>query len=1312
MSRRPRRFVPEFSSRLERRLLLKAGAGRYGEYLASIAQDGSDMVAPAAGTGIQADGFSDIHLTVKGIPAAKTITSVTVATSDDVWGPGHYEAYFVRTDATTCDVYVESPHTGPRTYAVTLSYFSDADGDGVNDIPGDSSHSGTADISNTTPFQVLPPPRAVGPSAPALSVTDLGYGSGSEDIANASSSPGADGRADYRLAINGILAGYNQVSTVPGGSSAYGNYVTLTDGTNTWSSQPTWPDFARPAGSWDAELIPGADYYGTSTPPNQQVLFFQLPAGAAPPGDMVLTVYYIGGLTDTCGPFSLKDRGSAPAASQPNPFALTNVPGLHASWAGQTTAAVAGAKAGSVKVALDGLPATAISSMVLSNATAVSWVYANDAAPSNVSAFNLPLYYQAGAIYFAPDRSESGSTLSLRIHFADGTTTYLTFAGGPVDFRLYDPAPSSPSSPVVAGPDDVSSSADPRRLETILNTAGYVELTAGVYDIPYQVVISHPVRVIADPGVTLRFTTGGRAWDSLIRIEASHVQLDGFAVGVADAYRCSNNLYDPSAFVRVAGSGADMMVDVRLTNLVLRQSAVAPGSDPNGLVGFRSGPLTSGVVDSVTFIGQAALIAGGPWRVTNSDYQGALAGADVYQAFTTRDDAHDLVIANNRVHQAIAGGITRRFLYMRAATDTAISGNAVYGGIGSPAAGSGWPNTPESLLTDDTDPFYVGVPASVSGDGYLLKVNTLRTGDAPAPGDVVSILDPSYSGGRWFRIAQVLDAHTYLMLDPLPAGLNTTISIAYGYFHNTIDHNTWDFAGTGMDARNISVALYGAQFDVSVTNNVIHAAATGNGAEGTVDSILVGGSRTQPPPGARGTYPAGDMWAQLPCFEVTVSGNLLEDANPIRVFSTGDRRVRDTSDLLFFEGTLADNTSALSVAYLAGAGVTARIPTIEVGDPYVVNTAQYTLTITGNAAVLPPGASTVGVIRYNGGLAGSPAEIALTSAPAAPTGPAAKANSVQTVIDVSWTATAGAGATLIERSPDGLTGWTQVATVAAGTSTYRDADVVAGRSYSYRVRTRGDVGTSPYSATSSATAGSPAVLTVRSLNQDGSNYVQQSPGGGAGTDTIQDVHLALSGLGALPVATIDLTGQGGRWQYNAPFGSSNTNGVWRAELVRTGLSSVASLYFEAAGPIAPGEAFTVTVTYADGSTQTATFSGVSVTNPDLRVPGVTVPPTTTGQSGGTSTSSPGTSSPGASSPGTSSTGGSPGTITSTTTQPGSSSSSSSSSGVTKASPRAIRQALVKARRQAAILRQLQKQAIRRAALAQRQTKAAARHHLS
>ncbi|MEO7754869.1 MAG: fibronectin type III domain-containing protein, partial [Terracoccus sp.] len=95
------------------------------------------------------------------------------------------------------------------------------------------------------------------------------------------------------------------------------------------------------------------------------------------------------------------------------------------------------------------------------------------------------------------------------------------------------------------------------------------------------------------------------------------------------------------------------------------------------------------------------------------------------------------------------------------------------------------------------------------------------------------------------------------------------------------------------------------------------------------------------------------------------------------------------------------------------------------------------------------------------------------TAPAAPSGLVATAPSA-TAVDLSWVDNASdETAYAVERSLNGTDGWTSAASLAAGTTTFRDTGLTASTSYSYRVRATNAVGPSTWSNVATATTQAP-----------------------------------------------------------------------------------------------------------------------------------------------------------------------------------------------------------------------------------------------
>jgi hypothetical protein len=144
-----------------------------------------------------------------------------------------------------------------------------------------------------------------------------------------------------------------------------------------------------------------------------------------------------------------------------------------------------------------------------------------------------------------------------------------------------------------------------------------------------------------------------------------------------------------------------------------------------------------------------------------------------------------------------------------------------------------------------------------------------------------------------------------------------------------------------------------------------------------------------------------------------------------------------------------------------------------------------------------------------------------SGAPSAPAGLAATAAS-SSQINLSWSASAGAGSYQIQRSPDGSTGWTQVGSTSSGLS-YSDTSLTGATTYFYRVTGSNSVGASPPSNVVSATTGTALTYTQSPQGTWVGNY-------GASAYALLGWN-GSSDLISLPQATLSLD-QGARWSWN------------------------------------------------------------------------------------------------------------------------------------------------------------------------------------
>ncbi|MGD0992531.1 MAG: Ig-like domain-containing protein [Gemmatimonadales bacterium] len=138
-------------------------------------------------------------------------------------------------------------------------------------------------------------------------------------------------------------------------------------------------------------------------------------------------------------------------------------------------------------------------------------------------------------------------------------------------------------------------------------------------------------------------------------------------------------------------------------------------------------------------------------------------------------------------------------------------------------------------------------------------------------------------------------------------------------------------------------------------------------------------------------------------------------------------------------------------------------------------TAPTTLTVSANTTGLAAGSYPATITVYAAGASNTPQAVPVTltvlpPSPAAPSGLKARANSVE--IDLSWTdnSTNETGFAINRCTGSGCTGFSQVGTVSANGTSYRDASMQPNTVYCYQVSAYNAGGSSP--ASSSVCAGS------------------------------------------------------------------------------------------------------------------------------------------------------------------------------------------------------------------------------------------------
>lgn len=269
------------------------------------------------------------------------------------------------------------------------------------------------------------------------------------------------------------------------------------------------------------------------------------------------------------------------------------------------------------------------------------------------------------------------------------------------------------------------------------------------------------------------------------------------------------------------------------------------------------------------------------------------------------------------------------------------------------------------------------------------------------------------------------------------------------------------------------------------------------------------------------------------------------------------------------------------------------------GSPLATQPA-FTWTVSGGQSIGTNGWFTAGssaggpytVTAASGSVSGT---ATLTVTPPGPAGlTAAGASTSQ--INLAWGAVTGATGYKVERSPDGVNGWTQIAAPTA--AAYSDTGLTAGTLYSYRVRATLSTGDTAAGSAASAvtTAAQPTGLTATpgnrtiSLNWPGEDggysynlYRGTTPGGEGTTPT-------KTGLNSTPFVDTGLT-DGTTYYYQISAVNDSGESVLSAEVSATPAPPPAppSSTLTSAQAIALAQAFCQAISAPVTATPTATW---------------------------------------------------------------------------------------------------------------------------
>lgn len=862
-----------------------------------VGQDRHDLVgrsSTAASNGIQ-----DIRLALSDLPTDLAVSSAEVrGHGGGIWsynGNGvHWAAAFVRVPGSSnADIFFEpyKVEVG-RPFSVRL-WFEDGSTSLVS-IAG-----GVADPTFRMPEAVAQPSWV---------------GQDGSDRVGPGPSVGPDGRQDAVIALANLSAGVAIDGVDVRGPDAL-----------------AWQSGANVRGLPNAELV------RDPADPSLGRLYVQ-PDVDLDGLPLSLTISYADGTLDLV---ELRAGPTDPGLAVPRPASVPIRPeAVSGRWLGQADDPVAGL--GAVSVELAGLPAgrTVVAASLSGTDRGVTWSYSTPAGSSvGVEPNARPLAFRRNtgdptraSIAFPPEKDETGTTMTLRLAFDDGSISIVRFDGGFADVSRRAARPSSSS--VVARPGD--------DLQALANSYGTIRLTAGEYRLDRPLALNRPVTLTADPGATLRFSqpASSSPWGSAIVIHHGNTTLEGFAVRFDGPVRWDWTVpYDPAVIASTdtrSPSIGSTKVGIVLSNLDLEGPPASSNSGPwersAGLINLASAEDGSVVGNSLR--GGTVRVLGGPWQLSGNTYTGAMPGTWAYDVFAMTN-AHDVDVLDNVASPLPGSGKTYRFLVMtQNGSEIRVERNRVEGLGPRDDDAQPHPNAPEVILTEAYRVNFEGMPSGLSADGSILQIPTPQ-GDLIRSGDVVAVLSGSLAG-QWRRVAQVIDQRTLVLDSPLPTDRPIgAVSVSGGFVDLEIRDNLVDVRG-GSEAS--PLVLAGAHFDARVSGNRFLGGANVRLASSASERTVHWG------------------WTHTPMFGVRFSSNTIEDS--LTGLVAGLARypwAKSSRGRTYFDAEIADNLFSWSPGFFRGTGRTAAPAAMRIGHSRSIDPLESRVVSSGNSIKVPPG---------------------------------------------------------------------------------------------------------------------------------------------------------------------------------------------------------------------------------------------------------------------------------------------------------------------------------------------------------------------
>ena len=471
-----------------------------------------------------------------------------------------------------------------------------------------------------------------------------------------------------------------------------------------------WHAGLNPEGDFNAEFIRDA-----KDPSNAQ-LYLQ-PDRDLAGRDLAVTLTYPNGKIDS---LRIKGERTDPKLAMPRP----SVPKLEAAaftgrWLGQDGSRDSNRR--DVHVALSGLPAgRAIVAAILSDSVSKNWIFrSSPQVKLEVEPGERPLIFQKGNdptkadLFFSPYRNEVGATLTLRLVFEDGESTFAQFGAGVCDpfAGLPKPAPTS----VVAKPGD--------DLNDLANRFGTVTLAGGTHRLSKPLVLNKPVTLVGEPGAILEFSQDSNEtpWTTAVKIHCGSTTLRDFAIRFAGRVRWNQTVSYGPAVIGTTDNLEPARSDPK-AGLTFERLDLA-GPPPSGATDWeeavrlmRLNTAQSGSITGCTLYGGMIEFVLGPWQFVDNTYRGTPSGTFSH-GVVVGHLVHDLLVRGNRIKPVGRSGKTWRFLVVTGYGHAIQVENNQVEGVG-PRDDDTIPamNAPEIILTESYSLNFEGRPSALSPD--------------------------------------------------------------------------------------------------------------------------------------------------------------------------------------------------------------------------------------------------------------------------------------------------------------------------------------------------------------------------------------------------------------------------------------------------------------------------------------------------------------------------------------------------------------------------------------------------------------------